>query len=88
MCYAMLFFSVTFESFVLKKLFSAHRRVHVGDLDVRHQAFPGREEQRCDWPDRERRATGDASSVPAHPLQLDDQMLVIRSQQEAQIHRA
>lgn len=56
---------------------SLRRGVHVGDLDVRHQAFPGSEEQRRDWQDRERRAIGHASSVPAHPLQFDDQMLVI-----------
>lgn len=53
------------------------RCVYVGDLDVRHQALPGGEEQRRDWQDRERRETGYASPVPAHPLQFDDQMLVI-----------
>lgn len=63
------------------------RCVHVGDLDVRHQAFPGGEEQWRDWQDRERRAIGYASSVPAHPLQFDDQMLVVRPQQAAAIHR-
>lgn len=66
----------------------SYRRLHVGDLDVRHQALPGREEQRRDWPDRERRAIGHASSVPAHPLQPDDKVLVVRSQQAAAIHRA
>lgn len=48
------------------------RCVHVGDLDVRHQALPGGEEQRRDWQDRERRATGYASPVSAHSLQFDD----------------
>ncbi len=48
------------------------RCVYVGDLDVWHQAFPGGEEQRRDWQDRERRAAGDAPSVSTHPLQFDD----------------
>lgn len=65
-----------------------YRRLHVGDLDVWHQALPGCEEQRRDWQDRERRAIGHASSVPAHSLQPDDKVLVVRSQQAAAIHRA
>lgn len=63
------------------------RCVYVGDLDVRHQAFPGGEEQRRDWQDRERRAIGYAASVPAHPLQSDDQMLVVWPEQATAIHR-
>lgn len=59
----------------------------MGDPDVRHQAFPGGEEQRRDWQDRERRAIGHAPSVPAHPLQSDDKVLVVRSQQATAIHR-
>lgn len=72
----------------LEPLVIFYRRLHVGDLDVRHQALPGREEQRRDWQDRERRATGHASSVPAHSLQPDDKVLVVRSQQAAAVHRA
>lgn len=64
------------------------RRVYVGDLDVRHQAFPGRQEQWCDRQDRERWAIGYASTVPAHPLQFDDQVLVVWPQQATEIHRA
>lgn len=62
------------------------RCVHVGDLDVRHQALPGGEKQRRDWQDRKWRATGDASPVSAHPLQSDDQMLVVRPEQATAIH--
>lgn len=70
------------------KLFSGFfRRLHVGDLDVRHQALPGSEEQRRDWSDREWRASGHASSVSAHPLQFDDKVLVIWSEQEAEVYR-
>lgn len=64
------------------------RCVYVGDLDVRHQAFPGRQEQRRDRQDRERWAIGYASTVPAHPLQFDDQVLVVWPQQATAIHRA
>lgn len=67
---------------------SVHRRVHVGDPDVRHQALPGRQEQRCHRPDRERRAAGHAPPVPTHPLQPDDKVLVVRPQQEAALHWA
>lgn len=67
---------------------SVHRRVHVGDPDVRHQALPGRQEQRRHRPDRERRAAGHAPPVPTHPLQPDDKVLVVRPQQEAALHRA
>lgn len=59
----------------------------MGDFNVRHQALPGGEEQRRDWQDRERGAAGYASSVPPHALQPDDQMLVVRPQQEATVHR-
>lgn len=58
----------------------------MGDPDVRHQAFPGCEEQRRHRQDRERRAAGDAPAVPSHSLQLDDKVLVVRSQQEAALH--
>lgn len=60
--------------------------MHVGDLDVRHQALPGGEKQWRDWQDRKRGAPGDASPVSAHPLQFDDQMLVIWPQQASAIH--
>lgn len=64
---------------------SLHRRLHVGDPDVRHQAFPGREEQRRHRQDRERRAPGHAPPVPPNPVQPDDKVLVVRSQQKATI---
>lgn len=64
-----------------------YRCVHVGDLDVRHQALPGGEEQRCDWSNRERGALGHALPVSPHPLQPDDQMLVVRPEQETTLHR-
>lgn len=60
-----------------------NRRLHVGDPDVRHQAFPGREEQRRHWQDREWRAPCHAPSVPPYPLQPNDEVLVLRSQQKA-----
>lgn len=63
------------------------RRLYVGDPNVWYQAFPGRKEQWRDWQDREWRASGYAPSVPSYSLQLDDKVLVIRSQQEATIHR-
>lgn len=74
-----LVFSATHHALPFMCLLSSSlcRSVHVGDLDVRHQAFPGGKEQRCDRQDRERRAVGHASSVPAHPLQSDDQVLVV-----------
>lgn len=65
---------------------SFHRRLYVGDPDVRHKAFPGCEEQRCHRQDRERRASGYAPSVPSYSLQLDDKVLVVWSQQEATLH--
>lgn len=58
----------------------------MGDFNVRHQALPGGEEQRRDWQDRKRGAAGHASPVSTHPLQPDDQMLVVRPQQEATLH--
>lgn len=87
----LIFCDIRSVSFVLCEIHTSLllfcRRVHVGDTDVRHQAFPGCEEQRRDWQDRERRALGHAPSVPADALQFDDQMLVVRSQQETTIHR-
>lgn len=68
--------------------FSARRRVHVGNPDVWHQALPGRQEQWRHRPDRERRAAGHAPPVPAHPLQPDDKVLVVRPQQKAAFHWA
>lgn len=62
------------------------RCLHVGDSNVRHQAFPGCEEQWRHRQDRERRATGDAASVPSYAVQLNDKVLVIWSQQEAALH--
>ena len=60
----------------------------MGDPHVRHQALPGREEQRRHRPDRERRAPGHAPPVPAHAVQSDDQVLVVRPREKAPLHRA
>lgn len=62
------------------------RRLYVGDPNVWYQAFSGREKQWRHWQDRERRASSYAPPVPSYSLQLDDKVLVIRSQQEAAIH--
>lgn len=58
--------------------------MHVGNINVRRETVPRREEQRRHRQNRERGATGSATQLSPSALFPDVPVLVLRAQQEAQ----